>query len=357
MEINSQDRLHQQPQFPQWSSQPEQFASPSPQSHGLTVEERPGRLHKPIAIPATSHKLGSPFLRAYPPILATYGISQDIFLDFLDKLNRVSVASPPVQVLGLAGTLVSFVPIHTAQIVGGAVNAAANLSTYAMSKGQTEILLRNANETLFAPHGLKLEVARLDAVAKLTGMPILNASGRVEKNLSILGPIAEIENHEPEPITVHQRRFAVMEPWIQHMEVSPLPEVNAPDNIWSKLHAKASERQRGKEEEKLLKDRRKAVKEYDKDSKEAQHELEKKTRELLKEEQKILRKEKGNKLESELRKVEKERGKVQREYEKEMRSIEKDKRKDDKEEEGIRKILWVVIRTLNDGYNGTTLED
>lgn len=354
MEFNSQDRPHQQSQF--YSQQPEQLISPASQSHGLTVEERPRALHKPIAIPATSHKLGSPFLRAYPSVLATYGISSDVFLEFLDKLNRVSVASPPVQVLGLAGSLVSLVPIHTAQIVGGAVNAAANLSTYAMSKGQTEILLRNANETLFAPHGLKLEVARLDAVAKLTGMPILNASGKVEKNLSLLAPIVATEGCEAEPVSVQQRRIEVMVPWIQALEVSPLPEMNAPDNIWSKLHAKASERQRGKEEKKLLKDRNKAHKDYEKDSKEAQYELDKKTRELFKEEQKILRKEKGKKLDSELKKVEKERQKVQKEYEKEMRSVEKDKRKDDKEEEGIRKILWVVIRNLNDDYNSPNPE-
>lgn len=338
----------QQSQSSEWNPHAEQTESPPPQYS--VVQERPRRLLKPIVIPATSHKLGSPYLRAYPSILSTYGISKETFLEFLDKLNRVSVASPPVQVLGLAGNIVSFVPLHTAQIVGGAVNAAANLSTYAMSKGQTEILVRKANETLFAPRGLKLEVARLDAVAKLSGMPILNASGKVEKNLSLLAPIVELEGHETEPTSVQQRRIEVMVPWIQPLEVSPLPEPNTPDNMWSRLHAKASERQRGKEEKKLLKDREKAHKDYHKDSKEAQEELDKKMRELLKEEEKILRKEKGKKLDSELRKVEKERDKATKECEKEMRSIEKDKRKDDKEEEGIRKILWIVIRNLDESY-------
>lgn len=351
MESNSQSPLHQQSQFSQWTLQSEQPTSPQLQSHYLNVEERPRRLIKPIAIPATSHKLGSPYLRAYPSILATYGISRDSFLDFLDKLNRVSVASPPAQVLGLAGNIVSFVPLHTAQIVGGAVNAAANLSTYAMSKGQTEMLVRNANETLFAPRGLKLEVVRLDAVAKLTGMPILNASGKVDKNLSLLAPIVDTEGCDTEPISAQQRRIDVMLPWIQPLEISPLPDVNTPDNLWSKLHAKASERQRGKEERKLLKDRKKAHEDYSKDSQEAQHELEKKTLELYKEEQKILKKEKGKKLDSELRKVEKERAKVRKEYEEEMRSVEKDKRKDDKEEEGMRKILWIIIRELNNDHN------
>ena len=71
----------------------------------------------------------------------------------------------------------------------------------------------------------------------------------------------------------------------------------------------------------------------------------------------VERKEKGKKLDSELRKVEKERAKVRKEYEKEMRSVEKDKRKDDKEEEGIRKILWIVIRELNNDLNSSISVD
>ncbi|KAK9780237.1 hypothetical protein SCAR479_02874 [Seiridium cardinale] len=36
-----------------------------------------------------------------------------------------------------------------------------------MSKGQTEALLRNINQSLFALRGLKVKIARLDALAKL----------------------------------------------------------------------------------------------------------------------------------------------------------------------------------------------
>ncbi|KAM0817734.1 hypothetical protein AB5N19_03541 [Seiridium cardinale] len=50
---------------------------------------------------------------------------------------------------------------------GGAVNAAVALVTFAMSKGQTEALLRNINQSLFALRGLKVKIARLDALAKL----------------------------------------------------------------------------------------------------------------------------------------------------------------------------------------------
>ncbi|KAK9415687.1 hypothetical protein SUNI508_10165 [Seiridium unicorne] len=297
---------------------------------------RASHLSKPVAVPATSHKLGSPFLRAYPPILASYGVSRDEFLSFLDRLNRASVASPPVQVLGLAGNLVSSVPIHTAQIVGGAVNAAATLTTFAMSKGKTEVLLRNINQSLFAPRGLKVEIARLDALAKLAGD---------------IDPVTGVSNG-PTQISAQERRMQVMEAWIQHLEISPLPQSDTPDNVWSKLHTTASERQRNKEEKKLLKGRKKAHKDFHKDSAEAERNLNKKMTELREEEQKVLRKEKGKKLGSELRKVEKERHKLEKEYGKEISKIEKDFQKDDKEQESIRKILWLLIQDLNDG-NGS----
>ena len=65
-------------------------------------------LDKPIAIPSTTSILGSPFLRAYPTALQSFDILPKQFLEFLDSLNVVMVKSPPLQVLGLAGTVVSF---------------------------------------------------------------------------------------------------------------------------------------------------------------------------------------------------------------------------------------------------------
>jgi hypothetical protein len=47
-----------------------------------------------------------------------------------------------------------------------------------------------------------------------------------------------------------------------------------------------------------------------------------------------------------LKKLDKEREKCQKEYEKEMRKANKDRRKDDKEEEGVRKVLWLLIRPI-----------
>jgi hypothetical protein len=143
-------------------------------------------LTQPIAIPATTSTLGSPFLRAYPIELEAFGIPTSDFLSFLDELNRLMVVSPPVRVLGLAGNIVGFVPSATAQIVGGAVNAAATLTQYGMSKGRSELFIRESNEKLFGPRGLKVNIVKVEVVARVASIPILNADGKVAKDANFL---------------------------------------------------------------------------------------------------------------------------------------------------------------------------
>ncbi|KAJ9421176.1 cytochrome P450 [Fusarium oxysporum] len=242
---------------------------------------------KPIAIPATSSKLGSPFLRAFPPILE-------------DQYHL------PREILGMVGGIVSMIPLHTAQIVGNSVNAAA---------------------TLF-------------------DIPILDGNGKIEKNSMVLGPCEDVSAQSS--ITVQQRRLQAFEPWIAPLELTPLPELYVPDNFVSKMHASTSERQRKKEEKKMTKDRAKAHEDWTEDSRKARKDYEKEMRKIEEEFAKTQRKhaDEPRKLEKELKKLDKEREKCQKEYEKEMRKANKDRRKDDKEEEGVRKVLWLLIRPI-----------
>ncbi|KAJ3497235.1 hypothetical protein NLG97_g2057 [Lecanicillium saksenae] len=299
--------------------------------------------YKLVAIPATSAKLGSPFLRAYPPALHNYGISREAFMRFVDQLNRAAVASPPVQVLGLVGNIVSMVPLHTAQIVGNAVNAAATVSTIVVSKGRTEMLLREANASLFKEAGLKVQVAKLDVVAKLAKIPILNAEGKVDKKSSILLPFEEGE--EVQSLNAQERRVRALSTWLSRLEVEELPELDESTNMFGKMHAKVSERQREKEEKKMMKDRQKMHKDYVKDKSKEDREYEEKMGRYAAKESKLQDKG-GRRVEKELRDLEKKREKLTKEHDREIRKIEKDRRKDDKEEESMRKILFLVIQKI-----------
>lgn len=310
-------------------------------------------LIKPIAIPATSAKLGSPFMRAYPPYLESYGVSRSNFLGFLDDLNRCAVASPPVQILGLAGNIVSFVPLSTAQIVGTSVNFAAGVATYGVSKGRTEMCLRAANRDLFAPRGLKAEIAKLDALAKIAGIPgvVDPVTGKLNKKASVLAPIENLE--ETQSQSAQNRRLQALERWIAPLDMAPLPEIKQSSSILGKLHTMASENQRRKEEKKMLKDRDKAFEELGKASREAEKidkEFEKESRKLDGKEKEVRVKEADSisKMEKELGKIEKERMKLAKERDKEMGKLEEDKRKGDKEQDSLRKILWLIVRNVED---------
>lgn len=304
-------------------------------------------LRKPIAIPATTPALGSPFLRAYPPSLENFQISRELFLHFLDDLNRVAVANPPLAVLGLAGQIVGFVPLATAQIVGASVQAAATAGTVAVSKGRTELFLRDANRTIFAPRGLNVEIAKLNALAKLADIPILDSDGKLDKRATLLAPIEQDDVSGTQSLTGQQRRLQAMEPYVAHLDIEPLPEIETPSNPLSKWSKAASERQRKKGEEKNIKSRGKASEKFHKEMAKLDEEFAKEMQKLDKEEAKARKEKEPEKVEKELRKVEKEREKEVREYGKEQAKIGKDRIKDDKEESGMKKILWLMIRNLD----------
>lgn len=297
-----------------------------------------GKLNKPIAIPATQATLGSPFLRAYPPVLLHFDIPRDIFLQFLDGLNRAAVASPPIQVLGLAGNIVSMVPLHTTQIVGGAVNAAARLGTVAVLKGRVEAHLREANREIFGPKGLKAEIAKLDALAAVAKMPILGPDGKIDKNLPLLRDFEDGEDTLTLP--AQHRRVLALERWVERLEVLGLPAAERASNPISRMHASASERQRRKEEEKLGKERMKGQKEWQKESKKLEQEYNKKMRELERDEKKARRKGDDDKLD----RIEEKRERIQEKFGTRM---EKGGNAGNKgEEKLLRKICFLMITNV-----------
>jgi hypothetical protein len=317
----------QSPAYSQFQTQPQPQQNPSPS------------LTQPIAIPATTTTLGSPFLRAYPIELEAFNISTPDFLNFLDELNRIMVVSPPVRVLGLAGDIVGFVPSATAQIVGGAVSAAATLTTYGMSKGRSELFIRESNKTLFAPRGLKVDIVKLEVVARVASIPILAADGKVDKNATLLAPLQGLESD----LSGQQRRLMALAPWTSPLMLYPDEHIAVPKNMLDSMHAYASERQRASEEKRILKNRTKAHDRQQKASTKIRAKFDDEMDKLRCEEDKVRRKE-GWRMESQLRKVDKERSRVKREYEEEMGKVMGGVKKKDKEEAAVRKVLWLLIQ-------------
>jgi hypothetical protein len=299
-------------------------------------------LRQPIAIPATAANLGSPFLRAYPTELSVFNLPPSDFLAFLDELNRLMVVSPPVKVLGLAGDIVGLVPLPTAQIVGGAVKAASIVASYGMSKARSEMFIKEANEKLFTPRGLKANIVKLEVVARVARVPILDAGGKITKDAKLLAPVEAHENGMP----VQQRRLLALAPYTSPLQVLSNEHQSVPTNIFDKIHASASERQRSSEEAKALKKRGKQHEGREKDLSKAQRDFDKDMRKLGEEEDKVKRKEakKPEKMARELEKLDREREKVQRKFEGEARKGGSGRKRKDKEEQAVRKILWLLIQ-------------
>jgi hypothetical protein len=145
-------------------------------------------------------------------------------------------------------------------MIGAPLEASSHLAAYGISKGRSELSLKDANQKLFAPRGLKVDIVKLEVVAKIAGVPILNEEGKVDKNTQLLEPIKGIQAE----LSAQQRRIITLAPWTSPLELMPDDHRIVPDSMLDKMHAAASDRQRRKEESKSFEKRVKAQKRGDK---------------------------------------------------------------------------------------------
>ncbi|PVH85152.1 hypothetical protein DL98DRAFT_359312, partial [Cadophora sp. DSE1049] len=205
----------------------------------------PSPIPKPIAIPQTTSGTGEPFLRAYAPTLQFKNISKTDFIAFIDNLNVVATSNPPLQVLDLAGGLLGMIPYHWAQLAGGIVQATAKVSVAAVSKGRTELYMREANKQLFNPRGLKASIASSAATREIL---------RVPPGVPQLSPLSEDTFY----MSTAERAFHVVASYAASLDL----DIPAPAEQTAAL-AKLSERQIASREKrnhkKLLKAREKQM--------------------------------------------------------------------------------------------------
>ncbi|QKX63850.1 uncharacterized protein TRUGW13939_11021 [Talaromyces rugulosus] len=203
---------------------------------------------KPIAIPAIDpYSSHSPFLRAFPPILRqSHNLPRESFLPLLDNLNKVIAESPPLEVLDVTGGILRSVPIlFPLHWIGAAVSGLAQKGSSGVSKSRTDSLIKQANKEIFGPRNLRIEIARLDALAYIAQVPILSpSSGRIDNAAPVMQHLVAVDavnttsvsNYQaainggggvsiPEEImldAVHQQ-IGILQPWIAELEFDPLP--------------------------------------------------------------------------------------------------------------------------------------
>ncbi|KAI0438353.1 hypothetical protein F4803DRAFT_535460 [Xylaria telfairii] len=321
----------------------------------VAIRASPQHLRKPIAIPATGTSLGSPFLRAYPPSLEAFEISREEFLDVLDGLNRVSVQSPPLRALGLVGEILEVVPLGTVQAVGFAINATAQVGRIGLSKGATELYLRKANKEIFAPRGLKMAIAKLEAMAQVNRFPILDTQGRIRDNVQLLQPLLDVPKIQT--MGVAERWLQALEPWVEPLDLETLPPINTDTNLWGRLHTMASERERKNSEKKILKDRSKAYDKHQKGVDQAEERRAKELTKLARKEQKARDNSRSHKVDDKLHKIDQERGKVERKHSDRMEKVMEDSRAKDEETKAMTKVLWLMIQNVQEDSGSREIMD
>jgi hypothetical protein len=73
-------------------------------------------------------------------------------------------------VVGLAGTIVGFVPNHWAQLAGTIITVGATAGNKVITKSLTDRLLQTSNEDYFKPRGLVVRICTTGALRQLVGI-------------------------------------------------------------------------------------------------------------------------------------------------------------------------------------------
>ncbi|KAK7472220.1 hypothetical protein VKT23_000342 [Stygiomarasmius scandens] len=125
----------------------------------------------PLCIPQTSvgASFDSAFARAYSDALQDVGISEKMWLDFVDGLNLAIVSSPPVRVVDLFGQAIGFLPWDWAILSSVAIVTATQTGMRVVSKRVADRYLRAANLRLFQPRGLSARLCTTRAMLALIG--------------------------------------------------------------------------------------------------------------------------------------------------------------------------------------------
>ncbi|EFX00119.1 hypothetical protein CMQ_7121 [Grosmannia clavigera kw1407] len=220
-------------------------------------------LSRPIAIPQVRHGRGRPFVRAYPPSLEVHAITQAKFLEFLDGLNIVSTANPPLRALNTAGDLVTNVPYHWALLAGYGMQAVAELGTVVVSRSRTKSYVKKMNEKLFEPRGLHVDIFSTAKMKEALGIP---------EEHPVIAPLTQ----ETVEKTAVERQLLGIRQHNADLDLK-VPPPAKPEKLLDRWSARHVKKQMEKSKKKALKKNKKAVNKADT---KRDHKEEQKTRKI-----------------------------------------------------------------------------
>lgn len=112
-------------------------------------------LERPVIIP--QRRPGARdrgFVHAYAPDLAEKGISQEVFISFIQTFHKAAQASPLLNVVFVSAGIAGFVPEPVTMITSTVIQFAAGAAMYLQTTQRTHTFLDEMNNKLFKPRGL-----------------------------------------------------------------------------------------------------------------------------------------------------------------------------------------------------------
>lgn len=99
-----------------------------------------------------------------------------------------------------------------------------------MSKSRTDSSIKQANRDIFGPRGLRVEIAKLDALAHVAQFPMLDSQGKINQQAPLFlqlqyeASMASTVTDERQQQEIDlQQRIRTLQPWIAELEFEVLP--------------------------------------------------------------------------------------------------------------------------------------
>ncbi|KAL2787694.1 hypothetical protein BJX66DRAFT_341006 [Aspergillus keveii] len=203
----------------------------------------------------------SPFVRARVPELELlHKISSHELIVFIDQLNEAFMAKPTLQAANTAANVGGMAPSMIVQLVSVSVNVAAGVGASVTTKMRTKKYLAKANDELFHPWGLHVQMCKTDKMleyAGLGGQENVFVRRRYEEafhdaqRVPIVGPMGPSPSEScSHPI---MQRMSSLGDRVMVLSFDGVENATMPDGFWKKWGAKEARKAEQKQYE-MMKD-------------------------------------------------------------------------------------------------------
>ena len=200
----------------------------------------------------------SPFVRVRVPELEDK-ISPHELIVFIDELNEAFLANPALQVANNAANIAGMAPSMIAKPVGVGVNVAAGVGSAVTTKVRKKKYLAEANERLFYPRGLHVQICKTDKMLEYAGLRGQENVFVREQYKNAFESAQQVPVNSPMGLSGNNshpimQRMSSLGNRVMSLSFDNIEAATMPDGFWKKWGAKEVSKAEQKQNEKMMKD-------------------------------------------------------------------------------------------------------